>query len=299
MLTISPVYDDFVAEITGVDLSVGLNPEEFKQLSSALDRYAVLVLPDQPLSEDQQLSFASNFGPLETSIGASTYNASPVRRLQKPQLSDISNLNEQGRVLDQSDLRWLINLSNQLWHTDSSFKRIPASVSILSAQEVTPVGGATEFADMRAVWDALEDERKVELEPLIATHDYFHSRMLTGFRIDSVPDDWRERTPPVKQVLVRTHPATGRKSLYLASHISHIGQMSKEDSLRLLDELMQFATRPEFTYRHRWRTNDVVIWDNRCTMHRGRPFNKSDRRAMRRATVQDSAPTVAAEAALV
>ena len=298
MLTISPVSEDFVAEITGLDLSNGLKPEEFKQLSSALDRYAVLVLPDQPLNEEQQLSFASNFGPLETSVGASIYNASSPRRLQKPQLSDISNLNEQERVLDQNDMRRLINLSNQLWHTDSSFKRIPASVSILSAQEVPAVGGATEFADMRAAWDALPHERKRELEPLIATHDYFHSRMLTGFKVDSVPEDWRQRQPPVKQVLIRTHPATGRKSLYLASHISHIGQMNKQDSLQLLDELMQFATRPEFTYRHRWRTNDVVIWDNRCTMHRGRPFNESDRRAMRRATVQDSAPTVAAEPAL-
>ena len=298
MLTISPVSEDFVAEITGLDLSNGLKPEEFKQLSNALDRYAVLVLPDQPLNEEQQLSFASNFGPLETSVGASIYNASSPRRLQKPQLSDISNLNEQGRVLDQNDMRRLINLSNQLWHTDSSFKRIPASVSILSAQEVPAVGGATEFADMRAAWDALTNERKRELEPLIATHDYFHSRMLTGFKVDSVPEDWRQRQPPVKQVLIRTHPATGRKSLYLASHISHIGQMNKQDSLQLLDELMQFATRPEFTYRHRWRTNDVVIWDNRCTMHRGRPFNESDRRAMRRATVQDSAPTVAAEPAL-
>ena len=298
MLTISPVSEDFVAEITGLDLSNGLKPEEFKQLSNALDRYAVLVLPDQPLNEEQQLSFASNFGPLETSVGASIYNASSPRRLQKPQLSDISNLNEQERVLDQNDMRRLINLSNQLWHTDSSFKRIPASVSILSAQEVPAVGGATEFADMRAAWDALPHERKRELEPLIATHDYFHSRMLTGFKVDSVPEDWRQRQPPVKQVLIRTHPATGRKSLYLASHISHIGQMNKQDSLQLLDELMQFATRPEFTYRHRWRTNDVVIWDNRCTMHRGRPFNESDRRAMRRATVQDSAPTVAAEPAL-
>ena len=298
MLTISPVSEDFVAEITGLDLSNGLKPEEFKQLSNALDRYAVLVLPDQPLNEEQQLNFASNFGPLETSVGASIYNASSPRRLQKPQLSDISNLNEQGRVLDQNDMRRLINLSNQLWHTDSSFKRIPASVSILSAQEVPAVGGATEFADMRAAWDALTNERKRELEPLIATHDYFHSRMLTGFKVDSVPEDWRQRQPPVKQVLIRTHPATGRKSLYLASHISHIGQMNKQDSLQLLDELMQFATRPEFTYRHRWRTNDVVIWDNRCTMHRGRPFNESDRRAMRRATVQDSAPTVPAESAL-
>lgn len=297
MVTIAPVSDEFVAEITDVDLAAGLQAEDFQQISEALDKYAVLVLPNQPLNEEQQLAFATHFGPLEISVGASVYNASSPRRLEKPQLSDISNLNEQGHILDQHDIRRLINLSNQLWHTDSSFKRVPASVSILSAQEVPPVGGATEFADMRAAWDALPDEQRNKLEPLIATHDYFHSRMLTGFKVDSVPDDWRQRQPPVQQTLVRTHPATGRKSLYLAAHICQIGQLNTQDSLRLLDELMQFATRPEFVYRHRWRTNDVVIWDNRCTMHRGRPFSESYRRAMRRATVQDVAPTVTAEAA--
>lgn len=296
MATITPVYDDFVAEVTGVDLAAGLDGEEFRHIQAALDRYAVLVLPDQPLTEEQQLAFAELFGPLETSVGASIYNAKSARRLSKPQLSDISNLDEQGGILTNQDVRRLINISNQLWHTDSSFKRTPASVSMLAAQEVTPVGGATEFADMRAAWDALPDARKEMLAPLIATHDYFHSRMLTGFDAGGIPDEWRERQPPVPQVLVRTHPVSGRKSLYLAAHISHIGDLDQEESLQLLDELMQFATRPEFVYRHRWRANDVVVWDNRYTMHRGRPFDESYRRSMRRATVQDAGPTVPEEA---
>jgi alpha-ketoglutarate-dependent 2,4-dichlorophenoxyacetate dioxygenase len=265
MVTITPVYEQFVAEVTGVNLATGVGDEEFQQIRQALDRYAVLVLPGQPLNEEQQLAFAGLFGPLETSVGASIYNANSARRLAKPQLSDISNLDDQGGILTKGDVRRLINLSNQLWHTDSSFKRTPASVSMLSAQEVTPVGGATEFADMRAAWDALSESRQRELEPLIAIHDYFHSRMLTGFDSDGIPEEWRLRQPPVPQVLVRKHPATGRKSLYLASHISQIGDMTQEDSMRLLDEIMSFATRAEFVYRHRWRENDVVVWDNRCT----------------------------------
>lgn len=296
MVTITPVYDDFVAEISGVDLPAGIGGEDFEQIRDALDRYAVLVLPDQPLNEEQQLAFAGLFGPLEVSVGASVYNAETPRRLSKAQLSDISNLDEQGGILKNEDIRRLINISNQLWHTDSSFKRTPSSVSMLAAQEVTPVGGATEFADMRAAWDALPESRKAMLAPLIATHDYFHSRMLTGFDSGGVPEEWRKRQPPVPQVLVRTHHKSGRKSLYLAAHISHISGMEQEEALSLLDELMAFATRPEFVYRHRWRTNDVVIWDNRYTMHRGRPFDGAYRRSMRRATVQDVGPTVPLEA---
>ncbi len=292
MTSITPIYDDFGAEITGISLADGISKQEFEQLRQALDQYAVLVLPDQPVDEEQQLAFALQFGPLDVSIGASTYNTGPARRLDKAELSDISNLSSQNTIVDQQDIKRLINLSNQLWHTDSSFKRTPASFSILAAQEVAPVGGATEFADMRAAWDALPEERQQELEPLIAIHDYFHSRQLTGFDSGSVPEEWHQRQPPVPQVLVRTHPASHRKSLYLASHISHIQGLSSEASQALIGPLMEFATQRKFVYRHRWRRDDVVIWDNRCTMHRGRPFDEAYRRAMRRATVQDAGPTV-------
>lgn len=294
MVHISPVYDDFVAEATGFFVAEGLSDDIFQQLKTALDTYAVLVLPNQPVTEAQQLEFARRFGPLETSVGASVYNADAPRRLENSELSDISNLDDKGSILSEGDVRRLINISNRLWHTDSSFKRIPSSVSMLAAQEIPPVGGATEFADMRAAWDALPEERRKPLESLIAEHDYFHSRSLTGFDLSTVPQAWRDRQPPVPQVLVRTHPASRRKSLYLASHIKTIFGMAEEDAQALLDELMAFATRPQFVYRHRWRTHDIVIWDNRCTMHRGTEFDERYRRSMRRATVQDAAPTVAA-----
>lgn len=292
MLSIAPVYQDFVAEITDLNIAEPLSSDTFTALREALDTYAVLVLPGQPLNEDQQLDFAQLFGPLEISVGASVYNANTPRRVSKPELSDISNLAETGDILSADDVRHLINVSNSLWHTDSSFKKVPASVSILSAQEVAPIGGATEFADMRAAWDALPLELQNKVTGLIAEHDYFHSRALTGFKLSDVPEEWRRRQPPVAQTLVRTHPATGRRSLYLASHISKIYDMDDEAGQALVNELMERSTQPEFVYRHRWRNDDVLIWDNRCTMHRGRPFDGKYRRVMRRATVQDSGPTV-------
>ncbi len=292
MLEITPVNEDFVAEIAGIDLCAPLSPEEVGGLKSALEKYAVLIIPDQPLDEARQLELAQIFGPLETSIGASIYNAQRPRRLDHAQLSDISNLDESGKLLEAGDIRRLINLSNQLWHTDSSFKKTPASASLLSAQEVTPVGGATEFADMRSAWDALDPALQSRIGDLIAVHDYFHSRSLTGFDLAGVPAEWRAMQPPVQQVLVRTHAHNNRRSLYLASHIRSIMGMSDSDSQDLLDHLMQLATQAQHVYRHRWRTGDLVIWDNRSTMHRGTTFDEKYRRSMRRATAQDIGPTV-------
>ncbi len=291
MPSITPISDDFVAEVTGINIVNATSSDTFAQIRAALDKYAVLVLPDQCITEGEQLNFARQFGPLETSISVSVYNAGNPRRLENPELADISNLDEQGAILANNDIRRVINLSNQLWHTDSSFRETPASVSLLSAQEIPPVGGATEFADMRAAWDKLPAKQRESLVDLIAEHDFFHSRMLTGFGVDQVSQEWRQLLPPVPQVLVRTHPVSGRKSLYLASHISRVLDMEAEESQQLVSCLMAFATQPEFVYRHRWRTNDIVIWDNRCTMHRGRTFDEKYRRAMRRATVQDIGPT--------
>lgn len=292
MLEITPVNKDFVAEIAGIDLRAPLTPDIASALKAALDEYAVLVIPGQALDEAQQLQVAAVFGPLETSVGASIYNAKRPRRLDHAQLSDISNLDESGQLLEPGDIRRLINLSNQLWHTDSSFKATPAYASLLSAQEVAPVGGATEFADMRAAWDGLDAATQARTGGLIAVHDYFYSRSLTGFDLDGIPPEWREMQPPVRQVLVRTHAHSRRRSLYLASHIRAIEGLGDDEGRALVDRLMQFATQPQFVYRHRWRVGDLVIWDNRSTMHRGTRFDEKYRRAMRRATVQDTGPTV-------
>lgn len=295
MLDLVPVTDDFVAEVAGVDLTEPPSAALQQALRQALHKYAVLVIPDQPLNEAQQIRIAEIFGPLETSVGTYIANDKKPRRLQHAQLSDISNLDEHGKLIGDADVRRLALLSNQLWHTDSSFKTIPASASLLNAQEVSPVGGATEFADMRAAWDHLAPDTQAQIRDLIAIHDYFHSRSLLGMGEYEIPPEWRERQPPVRQVLVRNNGFNQRRSLYLASHIKAIEGMTDEQTRTLLAELMAFATQPRFVYRHRWRQNDLVIWDNRCTMHRGTQYSQKYRRAMRRATAQDVGPTVATQ----
>jgi len=292
MLDLTPVTDGFVAEVAGLDLTQPMSPDLKHALRKALDEYAVLVIPDQPLDEEQQLRVAEVYGPLETSVGSYIASENKPRRLKHAQLSDISNLDEQGKLIGDADIRRLLLLSNQLWHTDSSFKQTPASASLLNAQEVPPVGGATEFADMRAAWDHLDAATQAQIQGLIAIHDYFHSRRLLGLGDLDIPVEWRARQPPVRQMLVRNNAHNQRKSLYLASHIAGIEGMDEQESRALLERLMAFATQPQFVYRHRWRPNDLVIWDNRCTMHRGTNYNQKYRRAMRRATAQDIGPTV-------
>jgi alpha-ketoglutarate-dependent 2,4-dichlorophenoxyacetate dioxygenase len=186
----------------------------------------------------------------------------------------------------------MMMLANQLWHTDSSFKRVPGKFSFLSAHEVPPSGGQTEFADLRAAYDALDLATKERIEGLVAEHSIFYSRRLVGYTEFS--DEERTALPPVPQTIVRIHPATGRKTLYLASHASHIIGWPVEQGRALLDQLIEFATQPCFVYQHRWRVGDLVVWDNRCTLHRGRPYDDANfRRDMRRTTVEDSAPTTA------
>ena len=290
MISIKPVTPMFVAEIGAVDLSC-LTDAAFAEIEAAFNRYAVLVFRRQPISEEQQLAFAKHFGELEFSPQPFVQTPGDKRRIG-PGMQDISNLDENGKLLTHTDNRRLINLANQFWHTDSTFKRTPAKMSMLTAQSVSPTGGETEFADMRAAWDALSAARREELEGLIAEHDYFRTRLMVGLDPNTISSERRALRPAVPQVLIRTHPASGRKSLYIASHITRIYGMDDAEARRLVDELTEHATQPAFTYQHHWAVGDVVLWDNRCTMHRGRPFDESLPRAMRRATVSDVGPTV-------
>lgn len=290
MISIQPVTPEFVAEIGDVDLA-RLTAAVFAEIEAAFNRYAVLVFRCQPISEEQQLAFAKYFGELEFSPQPFVQTPGDKRRIGVG-MQDISNLDENGKLLTHTDNRRLINLANQFWHTDSTFKRTPAKMSMLTAQSVSPTGGETEFADMRAAWDALPAARREPLEGLIAEHDYFRTRLMVGLDPDSISPERRASRPAVPQVLIRTHPANGRKSLYLASHITKIYGMDDAAARRLVDELTEHATQPAVTYQHHWAVGDVVLWDNRCTMHRGRPFDESLPRAMRRATVSDVGPTV-------
>jgi alpha-ketoglutarate-dependent 2,4-dichlorophenoxyacetate dioxygenase len=285
-ILVASVRGDFVARVSGLDLSRPLDDGAFCQVRDAFNRYAVLVFPEQRISDDRQIAFSERFGPLEVSI-----RKDRPRRIANPRVSDISNVDEKGRVFDPDDERAIYNAGNRLWHSDSSFKRVPAMVSLLSGREVPREGGETEYADLRAAWDALPVDRRRGLEELVAEHSFVYSRGLIGY--DQFTDAERAEVPPVPQALVRTHPATGRKALYVGSHASHILGRPLEESRALLLELLEFATQPRFVYSHAWRQHDLVMWDNRCVLHRGRPWDERRyRRVMHRTTVTGAGPTV-------
>ena len=285
-ILVASVRGDFVARVSGLDLSKPLDDGDFGQVRDAFHRYAVLVFAEQPLSDEQQIAFSERFGPLEVSI-----RKDRPRRIANPRVSDISNVDEKDRVFDPDDERAIYNSGNRLWHTDSSFKRVPAMASLLSGREVPPDGGETEYADLRGAWDALPAEHKRGLDELVAEHSFVYSRGLIGY--DQFTDAERAEVPPVPQAVVRTHRATGRKSLYLGSPASYIIGRPVEEGRALLKELLEFATQPRFVYCHVWKRNDLVMWDNRCVLHRGRPWDEQrHRRVMHRTTVAGAGPTV-------
>ena len=286
-ITVCPVTPSFAAEIGDADLSRPLDAADVTAIKDAFAKYSVLIFPDQHLSQDQHLDFARYFGPLETTIALYRKDA----KLRVPaEFADVSNLDPENQVWGKDSRQRMFQLGNRLWHTDSSFKRVPALASLLYARSIPPVGGHTEFADERAAYDALPEEMKRRLDSLVAEHSIFNSRARLGFT--SFSDEERAGLPPVPQMLVRTHPESGRKSLYLASHAGRIFGMGEQEGRALIDQLVAHATQPQFVYTHRWRVHDLVIWDNRCTMHRGVDFDDLRwKRDMQRATVHDVANT--------
>jgi alpha-ketoglutarate-dependent 2,4-dichlorophenoxyacetate dioxygenase len=285
-ITVWPATPDFAAEVGDVDLAQPLSAEDLAALKQAFWNYGVLIFPGQELTEDKHLAFANRFGELEQVV----FLKMNVKLRLRPELADVSNLNRHNEIWrDESRLR-MIAAANRLWHTDSSFKYLPARASLLYAREIPPVGGRTEFADLRAAYDALPDARKRQLEGLVAEHSLIYSRERTGF--GGFTDDERANLRPVPQVMVRTLPENQRRTLYLASHIGRIHGMADERARALVDELIAHATQRQFVYNHRWRKHDLVMWDDRCTMHRGGDYD--DLRWVRdlhRATVSDIANT--------
>ena len=284
-ITICPITPEFAAEIGDVDVSRPLEAPELEAVKQAFWKYSVLVFPDQTLTTEQHLAFARLFGPLETSIAA--YRSDTKMRLRR-ELADISNLQHDHNLWGKESRLRMFQMGNRLWHTDSSFKRLPALASLLYARSIAPVGGLTQYADKRAAWDALPEPLKRRVEGLVAEHSIFHSRARLGF--SEFSDEERRNMPPVRQVLVRTIPQNGRKSLYLASHAGRIMGMPDAEGRALIDELVAHATQRQFVYSHRWRVGDLVMWDNRCTMHRGTEFDDLRwPRDLQRATVSDVA----------
>jgi alpha-ketoglutarate-dependent 2,4-dichlorophenoxyacetate dioxygenase len=280
-----PITDGFAAEIGDVDLACAPTPTQFERIQQAFAEFSVLVFPNQTLTVEEHLAFAALFGSLETTVA----DCRPGTELRvSRQIADVSNLTKGNEIWKEDSSRRLHEMGNRLWHTDSSFKTIPAKASLLYARSIPPIGGHTEFADLRAAYDALSRSRQLELEPLVAEHCIRYSRARIGFT-DFSPEEILA-LPPVRRPIVRVHADSGRTTLYLAAHAGRVDGMSDEEGAELIDDLMAHAVQRQFVYTHRWRVNDLVIWDDRCTMHRGTPFDDIRwPRDVQRATVMDDA----------
>ena len=285
-LTTRPLHSLFGAEIADVDLR-RLGDAEFREVARAFEDYSVLLFRGQHLDDEEQIEFSRRFGPLETTI------RSIARQTQdRPEISNLTNVDAEDRLIPAGDKRNLFNAGNQMWHSDSSFKRVPALASLLSAREVPPEGGETQFASMRVAYERLPESAQRRLEGKVAIHSFVYSRGLIADEL--LPPDHAAQVPPVPQALVRTNPVNKRKAFYVGSHACEIVGMPTAEARALLRELLQAATRPELVYTHRWAPGDLVMWDNRAVLHRGRPWDENRyRRVMHRTTVAGDGPTAA------
>jgi alpha-ketoglutarate-dependent 2,4-dichlorophenoxyacetate dioxygenase len=281
--TFRKLHAHFVAEVSALDLGRVSDGETLDEIRAGMDEYAVLVFRDQPFTDQEQLAFAQRLdGELHTKTGAAAIGKN---RLGTEALADISNVDENGEILKSDDRRRMYALGNRLWHTDASFEDPPGRYSMLSARVVPSVSADTEFADMRAAYAALDAETRARLEGLRVHHSIAYSRQTLGFEFSEAE---QEKLKGAVHPLVRTNPRTGRRSLYLASHASRIMDWPVPEGRLLLRDLIEHATQPEFVYRHVWHAGDLVIWDNRATMHRARAFDDAKyRRELRRVTTLD------------
>ena len=283
-ITIRKLTPVFGAEITGVDLT-RLDDATFEHIEDAFETYSVLVFPNQNLDDDAQIAFSRRFGELEKTQGHIANN------FQVKHVSEITNLDPDGKLMAPDDPRVLYRLGQRNWHSDSSFKRVPAKASLLHARKLPPDGGDTQFASLRAAYDSLPDARKRELEDKVAIHHYAYSRRNGGYALTNEAED--KRFPPVPQAMIRANPVNGRKALYVGSHASHIRGMPEEEGRALLKELLDFATQDQFTYLHHWKVGDLVMYDNRAAVHRARPYKITEHpRILHRTTVMGEGPTV-------
>lgn len=285
-----PTTESFAAEVGDVDLSQPLADDDWRAIEDAFHQYAVLIFPNQEIDQQQHVDFALRFGPIDPSMVATMDG---VTARVRTDIADVSNLTPEGKVWEADSRLRGFQMGNRLWHTDSSFKKVPAKASLLYMRSVPPVGGHTEFADMRAAWDGLPNALKEQAEGRIAQHAIAFSRAKLGFQMS---ENENTNLPTVPQSLVRHHDYSGRTGLYLAAHAGRIDGMDDVGAAAFLETLMTHATQRQFVYTHRWRQNDLVLWDNRCTMHRGLAFDDLRwPRDAQRATVQDDAPTCVQE----
>src|SRR6201987_5404951 len=293
-ISLRPLHPVFAGEVSGVDCRKPLTPGEIDAVEAGMNEYAVLIFRHQNLTDEEQIAFTRHFGELEN------YNTSGhVRKREEqrlgPGIADFSNLDKHGNIMSDEDRVWFFKLGDRLWHSDSSFRPVPAKYSLLSGRLLPSWGANTEFADMRAAYDALDRRTKTEIEDLVCEHSLIYSREAIGFT-DLAPEEIAAFRP-VHQPLVRTHPVTGRKSLFLAAHAGAIVGWTVPEARMFLRDLTEHATRREFVYSHIWRPFDLVMWDNRTQRHRGRRFDRTEVRDVRRTPLAGDAPLMAQPAA--
>jgi len=282
------LHPRFGVEIGGVDVT-RVDDAVFRDIVGAFNAHSLLLFRDQALTDERQIAFSCRFGPLETTLRSIATQAGIL-----PQIANLSNVDAEDRLIPPEDRRAVYQAANQMWHTDSSFKQVPALASLLSAREVPAEGGETEFASLRVAYEELPESRQRSLEGRVAVHSFAYSRGLLDAGL--LPPEHAAQVPPVRQALVRRNPVTGRKSIFIGSHACEILGVPTDEARALLRELLETATRPELVYVHQWRRGDLVMWDNRAMLHRGRPWDGSRfRRVMHRTTVAGDGPTVPAD----
>jgi len=279
-------FPDFVGFISDIDLKTSLSDLLIKEIDDAINKYAVLVFKDQNINNEDQVRFTEYFGKIEASGKTSNITKASDRRLPT-ELADVSNLDKDNNPFTINDPRRIFNLGNRLWHTDSSFKSVPAKYSLLSGRNISKEGGNTEFGDMRAAYDNLDVKDKNKIEEMICEHSLIYSRQRLGFdMVKELSSEQIKNFDPVEQPLVRQNKLTNRKTIFLSSHIGKIKNWIRPDSMCFIDDLIEYATKDEFIYVHKWVQNDLIIWDNRQTMHRARAYDDlTEHRDMRRTTV--------------
>jgi alpha-ketoglutarate-dependent 2,4-dichlorophenoxyacetate dioxygenase len=281
-LLIHQIHPVFVGEVSGVDCREPLGPDVVAAIEAGMDQYAVLVFRDQRVTDEQQLAFTRQFGKLENYATPGHIKKASESRLA-PGIADFSNLDRTGGIMSDQHRVWFFKLADRLWHSDSSFRPVPAKYSLLSGRVLPSWGANTEFADMRAANDALDARTKADVEDLVCLHSLLFSREAIGFT--EMTAEEKAAFQPVRQPLVRRHPVTGRRSLFLSAHAGAIEGWTIPEARMFLRDLTEFATQPRFVYSHEWRPFDLVVWDNRQTMHRARRFDRNEVRDVRRTTL--------------
>jgi alpha-ketoglutarate-dependent 2,4-dichlorophenoxyacetate dioxygenase len=285
-LSIRPLTPVFAAEVSGIDCRRPIDQAEITAIEQGMDRYAVLVFRDQPLTDAEQIAFTRQFGEIESYTTPGHIRRTGEQRLG-PGIADFSNLDKHGNIISAEERTWFFKLGDRLWHSDSSFRPVPAKYSLLSGRVIPSWGANTEFADMRAAYDALDPRTKAEIADLVCEHSLIYSREAIGFT-ELTAEEIRAFAP-VRHPLVRVHPTSGQKSLFLASHAGAIVGWTIPEARMFLRDLTEHATQPEFVYSHQWRVGDLVVWDNRATMHRARRFDRDEIRDVRRTTLAGEA----------